>query len=527
MSVDGDDGKPKEGPDSPGSAGWTRPRKMCLFGGSAGPLALEAGGSIGPVEVEYEAYGELGPERDNAVVVCHALTGDAHAAGWDAEPDGPLREYRKRKPGWWDAMIGPGKAIDTSRFYVLCINVLGSCYGSSGPSSVNPSTGRPWGLDFPIVTVGDWARIQAAVMDRLGIGCARAVIGGSMGGQIALELALAFPERVRAIGVLSAGHRLTSQGLAFNAVGRNAIVSDPDFNGGGYYGGERPLKGLAVARMMAQITYLSEESMGHKFGRRLRGKDSPDFTLTGIEFEMESYLNHQAASFVARYDPNSYLYMTRAMDYYDAGIRWGDGDLKRAVERIRAKTLVVSFSSDWLFPPELCRQMVSAMCLARLPVSYVNIPSRYGHDAFLVETQVVDRLIRGFLKDPPAGAGQTSGFNAGGLGEGGPEPESREPGSREPGGAAGTHGEGPGERLPSDENGGSPSGNGGSGRKGAAVLSRDGAGGRLEAPDSRTAREDQTAGKAETGQRDGNGAPDAMAPRQSPDLKPAGNSTSC
>jgi homoserine O-acetyltransferase len=373
---------------------------MSLFGGES-PLTLEAGGAIGPVEVEYETYGELDRGATNAVVVCHALTGDAHAAGWDADPQGPLREYRRRKPGWWDAMIGPGKAVDTSRFFVLCINVLGSCYGTSGPSSVNPATGRPWGLDFPIVTVGDWARIQAAVMDRLGIERAAAVIGGSMGGQIALELALAFPDRVKALGILSAGHRLTSQGMAFNAVGRNAVVSDPDFGGGDYYGGARPLKGLAVARMMAQITYLSEESMGRKFGRRLRGKDSPDFTITGIEFEMESYLNHQAASFVARYDPTSYLYMTRAIDYYDAGDKWGGGDLIEAVSRIRAKTIVVSFSSDWLFPPELCREMVSAMCRARLPVSYVNVPSRYGHDAFLVETQVVDRIIRSFLKVHP------------------------------------------------------------------------------------------------------------------------------
>jgi homoserine O-acetyltransferase len=398
---------------------------MCLFGGSAA-LALESGGSIGPVEVEYETYGELNRDRSNAVVVCHALTGDAHAAGWDADPRGPLREYRKRKPGWWDEMIGPGKALDTSRFHVLCINVLGSCYGSSGPSSVNPATGAPWGLDFPIVTVGDWARIQAAVMERLGIDRPYVVIGGSMGGQIALELALAFPDRVKALGILSAGHRLTSQGLAFNAVGRNAIMSDPDFNGGDYYGGERPLKGLAVARMLAHITYLSEESMGRKFGRKLRGKDSPDFTLTGIEFEMESYLNHQAASFVARYDPNSYLYMTRAMDYYDAGDQWGGGDLTEAMRRIRARTLVVSFSSDWLFPPELCREMVSAMCRARLPVSYVNIPSRYGHDAFLVETQVVDRIIRSFLTDHerlsdrhavPFHAGIASAHEAGGNGD--------------------------------------------------------------------------------------------------------------
>jgi homoserine O-acetyltransferase len=352
------------------------------------------------VEVEYETYGTLTENRDNAIVVCHALTGDAHAAGWDIEPEGPLREYRKKKPGWWDPMIGPGKPVDTEKYFVLCVNVLGSCYGSSGPSSLNPATGKPYGLSFPIVTVGDWARIQFAILDRLGIEKARAAIGGSMGGQIALELALSNPDRVQSLAILSAGHRLTTQGLAFNAVGRNAIISDTNFMSGDYYDGEKTLTGLAVARMMAQITYLSEESMGVKFGRRLRGKETPDFTLTGIEFEAESYLNHQAASFVQRYDPNSYLYMTRAMDYYDAADFWGEGSLTKAMERIKAKTLVVSFSSDWLFPPELCREMVRALCQARHPTSYVNIPSRYGHDAFLVETEVVGRLIRSFLRDP-------------------------------------------------------------------------------------------------------------------------------
>ncbi|MDR2460281.1 MAG: homoserine O-acetyltransferase [Deltaproteobacteria bacterium] len=403
MSVDGDDGKIIEGPDSPSSVGWVSAKKMCLYGDTANPLVLEAGGSIGPVEVEYETYGELSQDKDNVIVICHALTGDAHAAGWDREPFGPLREYRKKKPGWWNSMIGPGKPIDTNRFYALCVNVLGSCYGSSGPSSINPETGRPYGLSFPIVTVGDWAKIQFAVLDRLGIGKVLAVIGGSMGGQIALELALSEPERVGSLAILSAGPRLTTQGLAFNAVGRNAIISDSNFSGGDYYGKDRPIKGLAVARMMAQITYLSEESMGVKFGRRLRGKDAPDYSLTGIEFEMESYLNYQAASFVERYDPNSYLYMTRAMDYYDAALIWGGGDLIEAMRRIKARTLVVSFSSDWLFPPELLRELVSALCRARHPLSYVNIPSRYGHDAFLVETDAVGRLIRSFLKDPKVG----------------------------------------------------------------------------------------------------------------------------
>jgi homoserine O-acetyltransferase len=363
-------------------------------------LVLESENEIGPVEVEYEIYGELNAKKDNCVVICHALTGDAHAAGWDLEPEGPLREYRKKKPGWWDTIIGPGKAVDTSRFFVVCLNVLGSCYGTSGPSTLNPLTQRPYGLSFPMVTVGDWAKVQFDFLDRLGISRVKSVLGGSMGGQIALEMALDQPERVESVAILSAGHRLTSQGIAFNAVGRNAILSDPHFKGGEYYDKpEKPTKGLAVARMLAQITYLSEESMGYKFGRKLRGKKTLDFTLTEIEFEMESYLRHQAESFVQRYDANSYLYMTRAMDYYNAAESWGDGDLTKAMARISARTLVISFSSDWLFPPELCRELVKAMCNVRHPVSYVNIPSRYGHDAFLVETVAVDRLLRSFLKE--------------------------------------------------------------------------------------------------------------------------------
>ncbi|MDR1609067.1 MAG: homoserine O-acetyltransferase [Deltaproteobacteria bacterium] len=399
MSVDGDEIKNVHGPDHPNSVGWTKAQKITLYEDEANPLVLEAGGKLTAIETEYETYGRLNDSASNAILICHALTGDAHAAGWDLEPSGSLREYRKKKPGWWDSMVGPGKAIDTNRFYVICANVLGSCYGTTGPSSLNHETGRPWGLSFPVVTVGDWAQTQMELLTRLGVHKLRSVIGGSMGGQIALEMGLAYPQRVGSMIILSAGHRVTTQGLAFNAVGRHAIINDPNFNSGDYYGGPQPIAGLAAARMMAQITYLSEESMGYKFGRRLRGKDSLDFTLTGIEFEMESYLSHQAESFVRRYDANSYLYITRAMDYYEAAEKWGQGDLTKTAALIQAKTMVVSFSSDWLFPPDLCRELVSAMCRAGCPVSYVNIPSRYGHDAFLVETEAVRRLITIFLRD--------------------------------------------------------------------------------------------------------------------------------
>ncbi|MDR2442726.1 MAG: homoserine O-acetyltransferase, partial [Deltaproteobacteria bacterium] len=362
MSVDGEvSQKEIHLPDHPNSVGYVTPQKMVL----PEPMTLEAGGVLEKVEMEYETYGQLSKAKDNAVLICHALTGDAHVAGWDKATNGELREYRKTKPGWWDQMVGPGKAIDTSRFFVICANVLGSCYGTIGPSSINPATGRRWGLTFPVVTVADWANQQIKLLEVLGIKRLKAAVGGSMGGQTALEMALARPDITGGLIILSAGHRVTNQGLAFDAVGRHAIIHDSNFANGDYYDGPRPLSGLAAARMMAQITYLSEESMGHKFGRRLRGKDTPDFTLTGIEFEMESYLSHQAESFVKRYDPNSYLYITRAMDYYDAALKWGQGDLAVTASRIKANTMVVSFSSDWLFPPELCRQLVSAMCQAR------------------------------------------------------------------------------------------------------------------------------------------------------------------
>ncbi len=405
--------KPVDEPDSPHSVGWVTPGRVRLATPEK-PFTLEVGESLTDVVVEYETYGELSPARDNAILICHALSGDAHAAGWDVSAtrrtasgrfrpmkDGytPPRGYRTKKPGWWDSMIGPGKPIDTSRFFVICSNVLGSCYGTTGPASLNPDTGQPYGLTFPVVVVEDWVRLQALLLDALGIDDLYAVIGGSLGGQQALEWALAYPERVRKAIILAAAPRLSTQGVAFNAVARYSIMNDPNFRDGHYYSDANPDHGLAAARMLAHITYLSEEGLDAKFGRRLQdeSKENPDFGFE-IEFAVESYLNHQGKVFVERFDANSYLYILRAMDYYDAAARWGGGDLVEAVRRIKAETLVASFSSDWLYTPDGCQELVHAICRTAKPVTYIDIPSQYGHDAFLVETQRVGSLLRGTLK---------------------------------------------------------------------------------------------------------------------------------
>ena len=382
-------------PSSPTSVGWTEARRVRLATAEA-PLRLESGGSIGPVDVEYETYGELSAGRDNAVLIAHALSGDAHAAGWDRRAAEDGRLWRAGRPGWWDDMIGPGKPLDTRKFFVICSNVLGSCYGTTGPGAVNPATGRPYALSFPMVTVGDWVQLQARLIDHLGVERLHGVVGGSLGGQQALEWALAFPGRVARTVVLAAAPRLSAQGVAFNAVGRYAIMNDPHFAGGDYYGAVPPRAGLAAARMLAHITYLSEEGMSCKFGRRLRNKTAPDFSFD-VEFEVESYLNHQGKGFVERFDANSYLYITRAMDYYDAAARWGGGDLARGCRRIKAEVLVASFSSDWLYPSGQCKEFALAMCQAGKTITYVEAPSRYGHDAFLVESERVGALLRHFL----------------------------------------------------------------------------------------------------------------------------------
>ncbi len=379
--------------------GWVKAQTIRLAD-AANPLPLEMGCSIAPVDVEYETYGTLSPAKDNVVLVCHALSGDAHVAGWDAEAEASGRTWRQRKPGWWDAVVGPGKALDTRRYFVICANVLGGCYGTTGPASTNPATGKPYGLDFPMVTVSDWVQLQARLLDALGIRDLYAVLGGSLGGQQVIEWALAFPERVRKCIVLAANARLSAQGLGFNAVGRHAVTHDPGFRDGAYYGLSSPDGGLAVARMMAHLTYLSGKGMDDKFGRRLQDGAQAGSGFD-IEFQVESYLDYQGRSFVERFDANSYLYITRAMDYYDAALRWGDGDLVKACSRIRAQVLVVSFSSDWLYPPEECRQFSMALMRNRIPVNYLNIRSDYGHDAFLVEAETVERLVRGFLTTAP------------------------------------------------------------------------------------------------------------------------------
>ncbi len=383
-----------DAPDSPASVGWTQGQKAELFTAHS-PFKLDCGESVGPVEVEYETYGTLSATKDNAILILHALSGDAHVAGWDRQAQHDGRTWRQRKPGWWDTVVGPGKAIDTNRYFVVCSNVLGSCYGTTGPASTNPKTDKPYALTFPIVTIGDWVRLQARLLDVLGIGKLHAVVGGSLGGQQALEWALAYPERVNKCVILAAAARLSAQGLGFNAVSRFSIMHDANFNGGNYYGSEGPDSGLAAARMLAHITYLCEDAMHSKFGRRLRNKTKPDFGL-GVEFEVESYLNYQGSSFVRRFDANSYLLVTRAMDYYDAA-DWGDGDLTRACQRIQSEMMVVSFSSDWLYPPNECRELSHAIAGAGRPVTYVEVQSGYGHDAFLVETQQVSRLLHSFL----------------------------------------------------------------------------------------------------------------------------------
>ena len=397
-------GKPEyDPPDSPASVGWTQARRIELATHEV-PFTLECGESLGPVIVEYETYGALNQAKDNAVLICHALSGDAHAAGWDADAERAGRAWRVRKPGWWDAMIGPGKPIDTQRFFVVCANVPGSCYGTTGPADPNPATGVAYGLRFPIVTVGDWVRAQARLLDALGVERLHAVVGGSLGGQQALEWGLAFPERVAKCIVLAASRRLSAQGLAFNCVGRYSIMNDPAFRGGDYYDSAAPRHGLAVARMLAHITYLSEEGMHRKFGRRLRGKDAPAYSF-GVEFDVESYLDYQGRAFVERFDANSYLYVTRAMDYYDAADQWGQGDLAKACERLRAEMTIVSFSSDWLYPPARCRELAMAVAHNNRTVTYVEVPSQYGHDAFLVETVSVGRLLKSVLSgnDPAHG----------------------------------------------------------------------------------------------------------------------------
>jgi homoserine O-acetyltransferase len=360
------------------------------------PLRLDCGLSLRDVPLAYQAYGRLNEQRTNVVLVCHALTGDQFVAETHPISD---------KPGWWNLMVGPGKTIDTERYYVICVNVLGGCMGSAGPSAIDPETGEPWGPSFPQITIADMVRAQAMLLDALGIDHVFAVIGGSMGGMQALEWAALFPERVFAVLPIAAAAHHTAQNIAFHEVGRQAIMADPDWCGGQYWRhGKRPRGGLAVARMAAHITYLSEAKLTEKFGRRLQDQPS-DGRAFNADFQIESYLRHQGASFVERFDANSYLTITRAMDDFDMAARYG-GVLANAFRNTPVRFCVISFTSDWLYPTAESRRIVHALNAVAANVSFAEIVSNNGHDAFLLDEPDFRRVLGGFL----AGAAQYRGL---------------------------------------------------------------------------------------------------------------------
>jgi homoserine O-acetyltransferase/O-succinyltransferase len=375
------------------SVGEVTPQQF-TFGTPDIPMVLESGHTLGPVQIVYEAYGQPNPERSNAILICHALSGDHHAAGVHSPHD--------RYAGWWDGMIGPGKAFDTRQYWVICTNIIGGCKGSTGPSSRHPGSGQPYGLDFPVVTIGDMVAAQKQLMDHLKVTQLYAVAGGSMGGFQVLEWSLRYPEMVRSAICIASAARLTTQAIAFNAVGRSAITRDPQWKGG-RYNGKGPEKGLAIARMVGHITYLSEMLLDAKFGRRLQSANRLSYNFE-TEFAIESYLDHKGSAFTDRFDANSYLYITKAMDYFDVARSYGP--LKEAFARTSARFLFVSYSSDWLFPTAQSKEMVRALLANAKPVSFIDIDSPYGHDAFLLEEEKLTRIVEGFLmgagKEAPA-----------------------------------------------------------------------------------------------------------------------------
>jgi homoserine O-acetyltransferase len=370
----------------PGSVGIVETRYF-TFAEPPDQMPLESGQKLGPITLAYETYGELNAERDNAILVCHALSGDAHVAGFHAPED--------KAPGWWDVMVGPGKAFDTDEYFVICANIIGGCKGSTGPASINPATGRPYALSFPVVTVKDMVDAQKRLIDHLGIERLYAVVGGSMGGMQALEWAVSYPDGVRLVLPIATTSKLSPQAIAFNEVGRQAITADPDWMAGEYYGKTIPFRGLSIARMIGHITYLSDESMHRKFGRRLQDRAEYGYDFV-TDFQVESYLHHKGDSFVNRFDANSYLYITKAMDYFDLGR--AHGSLEAAFAKTKARFLVASFSSDWLFPPYQSREIVSALRKSNIEVVYAEIQTGYGHDAFLLEAEELTKLVSGFLK---------------------------------------------------------------------------------------------------------------------------------
>lgn len=350
-------------------------------------LALDGGQVLDRVELAHETYGTLNADGSNAILVCHALTGDQHLAS-----PHPITG----KPGWWDRMVGPGKPIDTNRFFVVCANVIGSCLGSTGPASIAPD-GRPYGMRFPVITIRDMVRAQIALLDALGIGRLHAVIGGSMGGMQALSLAANFPDRTERVLAIATTARHSAQNIAYHEVGRQAIMADPAWQGGEYYGtGQTPDKGLAVARMAAHITYLSEAGLTGKFGRQLQDREAKSFGFDA-DFQVESYLRHQGLSFTDRFDANSYLYITRATDYFDLAEEHG-GRLVDAFAASQARFCIVSFDTDWLYPTAESRNIVHALNATAARVSFVELSAPYGHDSFLLDVPALDRVVKGFIQ---------------------------------------------------------------------------------------------------------------------------------
>ncbi|MDX1915990.1 MAG: homoserine O-acetyltransferase [Methylophilus sp.] len=351
------------------------------------PLTLKSGSVLPQYHLIYETYGTLNADKSNAVLICHALSGNHHVAGKYSEQD--------KYPGWWDNLIGPDRPLDTNKFFVIGVNNLGGCHGSSGPSSINPLTDRPYSATFPVVTVEDWVASQARLLDYLGIEQLAAVIGGSLGGMQALQWTIAFPERVRHSLVIASAPNLTAQNMAFNEVARQAIITDPEFHDGDYYNhGVVPRRGLRIARMLGHITYLSDDAMGAKFGRKL--KDTIKYSFD-VEFEMESYLRYQGDKFAGEFDANTYLRMTRALDYFDPALEFG-GNLSAALAHVKAKFLVVSFTSDWRFSPARSREIVKALLDNELSVRYAEVTAAHGHDAFLMPDSHYHNILRAYLQ---------------------------------------------------------------------------------------------------------------------------------
>ncbi len=363
-------------------------KKYFTFADPPDQLVLESNARLGPVTIAYETMGQLNADKSNVILVLHALSGDSHVAGYYDEND--------PKPGWWEIMVGPGKGIDTDKYFVICSNIIGSCMGSTGPTSVCPATGKPYGFDFPVVTVGDMVKAQKALIDHLGIKKILAVVGGSIGGMQVLEWTVRYPDTIVSAIPLATTTRHSALAIAFNEVARQAIMADPNWNNGNYYDGSRPNLGLALARMVGHVTYLSDEAMRRKFGRRLQDKDDFSFNFDA-DFQVESYLRHQGQKFVDRFDANSFLYITKASDYFDLRRQHGNGSEVEAFSKTQAKFLVISFTSDWLYPTYQSKAMVKSMKKNGLDVSFCEIEAEWGHDAFLLENERLSTLIKGFI----------------------------------------------------------------------------------------------------------------------------------